>query len=79
MGTISGKYGLSMPRNHEVSLSPHLVLSQLLSIPIETRVETRAAAMSQRAGRYIPATVWEPRGCAAEIHELRNGTGTRKM
>lgn len=79
MRMISGKYGLYMPRNREVSFSPHLVLSQLLSISIETRVEMRAAAMSQRVGRFIPAMVWEPKGCAAEIHELRNGTGTRKM
>ena len=46
-----------MPWNQEVSQSPHLVLSQLMSISIETRVETRAAAMSQPVGWFVPAKV----------------------
>lgn len=35
----------------------HLVLSNLMSISIETRVEMRAVAMSQPVGWFIPAIV----------------------
>lgn len=60
-----------MPRNPEVSSRPHLVLSYLMSISMETRVEMRATVVSQCVGQFIPAMVWEP-SCASEMHELRN-------
>lgn len=52
-----------MPREPEVPSGPHLVLSHLMSIAMETRVEMKA--MSQCVGLFIPVIVWEPRSCAA--------------
>lgn len=60
-----------MPENHEMSPSPHLVLSHPTSVSIETRVEMGAAAMSQSVGWFIEAKVRLHRSSVVEINEFR--------